>query len=566
MNQLQERIYSNDYVDLIIPYTYTTPEQFLQTFERSSPQIINSDYAVIHASIAETIIRDLPEFNYSVIPNLYTTLDTTSLEEAGILRAQTQPSLQLKGEGVLIGFLDTGILYSHPAFQSPGNRTRILRIWDQTIPSQENDGPFGYGTEYTQEQINEAIASDVPLSVVPTTDTDGHGTFVAGAAAGSPDPVSEFIGAAPLAQIAMVRLKEAKQNLKDLYFFSGDIPVYQETDIMTGIQYLLSLSRAMRLPLVLCIALGSNQGDHMGYTPLDISLRRLDSLPGLCTVVAAGNEAGKAHHFSGTVESQTTPKSVEIFVQENTTGFFLELWGQPPELFSVGFRSPVGEVIPRIPARLGQIEVIRFFLQDTKIYVNYDLVQNTSGSQLVFIRFEKPTPGIWTVDVYASNPSNAEFHMWLPISGFVSPDVTFLSPDPFTTITAPGNSVHVTTISAYDAYTNSLYLNSGRGYTRNNQIKPDLTAPGVNITGPNLRNGYTTKSGTSQAAALTAGSCAQLLEWGMKIREYQYFSGYEIKNFLIRGADRNPALIYPNREWGYGTLNLYQVFSSIAAT
>ncbi|MGN1142899.1 MAG: S8 family peptidase [Oliverpabstia sp.] len=566
MNELQERIYSNEYLDLLIPYAYTTPEEFISSFQNYDPQIINADFAVIHVPIALWPISNPENFVYSVVPNLFTTLDTTSLEAAGILKAQTQPALELKGQGIMIGFLDTGILYTHPAFQAPGNRTRIIRIWDQTIPSENNNGPYGYGTEYTEDQINEALNDILPLSVVPSTDTDGHGTFIAGVAAGTEDPVSDFIGAAPLATLAVVRLKEAKQHLKDFYYFSGDIPVFQETDIMTGVQYLMDLSRKVRMPLILCIALGSNQGDHMGYTPLDISLRRLDSLPGVATVVAAGGEAGKAHHFFGNVESSTTPQSVEIFVQENTKGFFVELWGQPPELFSVGFRSPVGEVIPRIPARLGRTEKIRFFLQETKIYVNYDLVQNTSGSQLVFIRFEKPTPGIWTIDVYVSSRQNGEFHMWLPISGFVNPDVTFLAPNPFTTITTPGNSVHVITAAAYDAYTGSLYINSGRGYTRNNQIKPDLTAPGINLTGPNLRNGYTTKSGTSPAAALTAGSSAQLMEWGLKISQYQYLSGYEIKNFLIRGADRSEALIYPNREWGYGTLNLYQVFSSISAT
>lgn len=566
MNQLQESIYSNDYADLIIPYTYTTAEDFLRFFERYNPQIINSDYAVIHIPIPPNFPGNPQTFRYSLIPNLFTCLDTTSLEASGILRTQNQPALQLKGEGVLMGFLDTGILYTHPAFRTPGNRTRILRIWDQTIPSPDNDGPFGYGTEYTKEQIDEALNSSAPLSIVPSTDTDGHGTFVAGVAAGSPDPVSEFVGAAPGVQIAMVRLKEAKPHYQEFYYFSGDIPVFQETDLMTGVQYLLSLSRQMRLPLVLCIALGTNQGDHMGYTPLDISLRRLDSLPGFVTVVAGGSEAGKAHHYFGAVQNPAEPQSVEVFVQENTRGFFLELWGQPPELFSVGFRSPVGEVISRIPARLGQTEIIRFFLQDTRIYLNYDLVQSTSGSQLVFMRFDKPTPGIWTIDVYASNPQNGEFHMWLPISGFINPDVTFLSPNPFTTITTPGNSVHTITTVAYDAYNGGLYLNSGRGYTRNNQIKPDITAPGVNLTGPNLRNGYTTRTGTSEAAALTAGSCAQLLEWGMKLNDFQYFSGFEIKTFLIRGADRSPNLTYPNREWGYGTLNVYQVFSSIAAT
>lgn len=156
--------------------------------------------------------------------------------------------------------------------------------------------------------------------------------------------------------------------------------------------------------------------------------------------------------------------------------------------------------------------------------------------------------------------------MWLPISGFLSPDVTFLSPDPFTTITMPGNSIHVITPSAYNAYNNSLFLNSSRGYSRTSQIKPDIASPGVDITGPNLRNGYTQKSSTSAAAALTAGSSALLLEWGLKQQQYQLLSSAEIKNLLIRGADRNPFEMYPNREWGYGTLNLYRVFSAISTT
>ena len=173
-----------------------------------------------------------------------------------------QPALSLKGKNILIGFLDTGILYTHPAFLAPGNRTRILNIWDQTIPSPSNDGPFGYGTVFTENDINRALSSDNPLAVVPSTDTNGHGTFIAGVAAGTEDPLQAFLGAAPESSIAVVRLKEAKQHLKDFYYFSGDGPVFQETDLMTGIQYLLNLSRKLRLSLVLCLALGSNQGDR----------------------------------------------------------------------------------------------------------------------------------------------------------------------------------------------------------------------------------------------------------------------------------------------------------------
>lgn len=566
MNTLQERIYSNDYADLIIPYNYTTEERFLQINATYTPQIINRDYAMIHVPIQPGSDSRPEYFFYSLVPNLFLPLDTTSLEVSGILKTQNQPSLQLKGNGILMGFLDTGIVYTHPAFQSPGTRTRIHAIWDQTIPSEANDGPFGYGTLYLQDTINEALASPSPAALVPSTDTDGHGTFTAGVACGSADPAADFIGAAPEATLAVVRLKEAKPHLKDFYYFSGSGPVFQETDLMTGIQFLTDLSRQLRMPLVICLALGSNQGDHNGFTPLEQSLRQLEVLPGVTSVTAGGNEAGMAHHYFGSITDSNVPDRVEIYVRENTPGFFLELWGDPPELFSLGFRSPVGETTAKIPARLGETEVVRFFLEETRIYFNYELVQNTSGSQLIFLRFEKPTPGIWTIDVYSSGQNKGNFHMWLPISGFLSPDVTFLSPDPFTTITTPGNSPYTITPSAYSAYNESLYLNSSRGYTRSGQIKPDFAAPGVDVSGPNLRDGYTTRSGTSASAALTAGSSALLLEWGMKQQAYQYFFTSQIKNYLIRGADRTPDLTYPNREWGYGTLNIYQSFTSISTT
>lgn len=565
---IQDIIYSDDYADLIIPFRNLTPESFLEMYTQYHPQIINEDYAVIHALLPPGNTIGPAGFLYSIVPNLFTTLDTTSLEVAGILKTQTQPALQLEGNGVLLGFLDTGILYTHPAFLAPGNLSRILRIWDQTIPSPAGDGPFGYGTEYTGEKISEALQFPDPFSLVPSTDTNGHGTFVAGAAAGSSDPLSNFTGAAPKSRIAMVRLKEAKQNLRNFYFVSGDGPVFQENDLMTGVQYLVDLARMLSMPLVICLALGSNQGDHMGFTPLDRSLARLEALPGVAVVAAAGNEAGMAHHYFGAVPSGTDAfQTVEILVRENTPGFSLELWGHPPELFSIGLQSPVGELVPRIPARLGQTETVQFILENTRAYVNYELVQNTSGSQLIFLRLENPTPGIWNVNVYCSSRLNGEFHMWLPITGLSLPDVVFLAPDPYTTITVPAVGTQVITPGAYSAYTDSLFINSSRGFTRDGRVKPDFAAPGVDLTGPSLRGAYTTQSGTSGAAALTAGSAALLMEWSMRRgNNLRYFTGYEIKNFLIRGAQRNRMEPYPNREWGYGTLDLYQSFLSVSSS
>ncbi len=564
--ELQERIYSDDFSDIILPYTYTTPERFLEIFQRNYPQIINDTYAFVHVPILPNAGEDPSNIVSSIIPQLYVPLDYTSLENTGILAAQSQPFLNLTGNGVLLGFLDTGILYTHPAFQTSGNRTRIVRIWDQTIPTADGSGPFHYGTEYTQEQINLALQNDNPLSIVPSTDTNGHGTFIAGVAAGSSAPLAEFTGAAPQASIAVVKLKEAKQHLKDFYFFSGDVPVYQETDMMAAIQYLIQLSRDLSMPLVLCIALGTNQGDHAGNTPLEFSLQRTSFTPGTVSVCAAGNEGNQDHHFYASITKANEPVIVEINVPENCPGFYMELWGAVPALYSVGIRSPLGESVPRIPARIGQTEVVRFLLQKTVLNITYELVQNISGSQVILMRFRDPTPGIWNLEVYFSNSTSGSFHIWLPIDGFLKEDVRFLNPDPYTTITQPGTSTHVITPSTYNAANQSLYLYSSRGYTRTNRFKPDISSPGVDVTGPDLRGQYSTRSGSSVSAAITAGSAALLLEWGIKLRPYQYFSTYEIKNYFIRGAKQRPDLTYPNREWGYGTLNLYNIFTSLTNT
>ena len=561
----KEKIISEDYWDFIIPL-YRDEE--LKEVNPENACIQEMDFGYKSVSVDRRILLPLSfrEYWYSTIPKCYTLLDMQPLDAAGIITLQNYPTLQLMGDGIMIGFLDTGIDYQNRVFRNLDGTTRIVGIWDQTIQTGRTPQGLYYGTEYTEEMINAALRSEDPLQIVPSVDTDGHGTFVASAAAGGAEVGKQFLGAAPEASIAMVKLKPAKNYLKEFFAIAQDAVCYQENDIMAGIQYLVKLADRLQLPLVLCLALGSNQGDHMGYTPLDISLQNLGTVPGIASVTAAGNEAGKAHHYFGSITGNTESASVEILVPDGCKGFFVELWCFPPELFSVGFRSPSGEVIPRVPARLGQMQSIPFFLDRTRIELYYEVVQSTSGSQLIFLRFVAPTPGIWTIQVYASGNSRSEFHLWLPISGFISTNVTFLTPDSYTTITAPGNSVYVITAGAYDAYSKSIYLNSSRGYTRNLQVKPDLCAPGVNVTGPGARDRYIQRDGTSAAAALTAGSCALLMEWGRNLPVPRYLSTYEMKNLLIRGAARNQDLFYPNREWGYGTLDVYQVFRAISTT
>ena len=563
MPSIREMILSEEYADVIVPYFPC----FLNQYREQGAQVFNEYYGMIHYPLSERSFAAFFEegFFYTTVPKLYTLLDTVNLDAAGITQVQNQPVLKLTGQDIILGFIDTGIDYTHPAFRRSDGSSRIYGLWDQTVQTGTPPYDLEYGSVYTRQEINQALALEDPYSLVPSQDQIGHGTALAGIAAGTALPENDFAGAAPQAMIAVVKLKPAKEYLKSFFYVTGDAPAYQMTDIMAGIRYLIRLSEELLKPLVICLGLGTSQGAHSGDSPLDSMLSVTNQFRGIIGVSAAGNEAGRAHHYYGTALNSTEYNAVEILVKEGTRGFCAELWGQPPEVYAVGFESPLGEVVQKIPPSLSYSENISFILENTKIFVSSEIIQTVSGSQLIFIRFTDPTPGSWKIRVYTGNYNSGSYHIWLPITGFSNPDVTFLEPNPDTTITSPGTSLSVITTAAYNAYNNSLYLNSSRGYTRTGQIKPDIAAPGVNVFAPAPRQRYTTITGTSAAAAITAGASALVMEWGMNRTPSRIFNSEEMKSLFIRGAQRRGDNLYPNREWGYGLLDVYQVFVSLSS-
>ena len=257
--------------------------------------------------VAEYFDRDeVPQlsirtYGYSIIPKCFGLLDTLALETTGILQLQNQPALSLRGQGIFIGFVDTGISYELPCFRNADGSTRIRSIWDQSIPAGEKNTPQGflYGTEYTQKEINEALEQEHPRELVPVTDEDGHGTMLASIACGSEDLQAGFTGAAPYAELLVVKLKPAKPYLKDFFYIPQEMPAYQENDIMAAVEYLEETARKLGRPLILCLGLGTNNGSHSGGSNLS---ELLDDIAGRwrrCAVVATGNEANARHHFYG---------------------------------------------------------------------------------------------------------------------------------------------------------------------------------------------------------------------------------------------------------------------------
>lgn len=554
---MANEIISEDYIDLLID------NELLPLFKNASYTTITFVNSVVHIPRAGFDKCSLGRgiYAYSSFPVLYTLESTISLEKSGIQQIQLNPNFSLYGQGILIGIIDSGIDYRHPAFLGRDNTTKIISIWDQSI----NDGGpppqgFTYGTEYSKEQIDEALRSSDPLSIVPSMDVDGHGTMVAGIVSGSPNLAENFSGVVPDSQLLIVKLKQAKIANKEILSIPADKSCYQESDVMFGVSYLLASAQALNRPLVICVALGSNQGGHDGYGTLSRYLGYATRLQSTGVVTSAGNEGSSRRHFFGTTRTSNETTSFEVNVGSQDKDFFMEIWQEVPYRLSIDIRSPTGEYIAPIYPSLEECNEINFIFEPTVLYINNMIFDIQSGDQLILIRFTNAQQGIWQFGVRNIENTQSDFHVWLPAGNLITNETYFLNSNPDTTITSPGNTADPTTITAYDPVTEGIGTFSSRGYTRIGRVKPDLAAPGVNITCPTLGNGYGSVSGTGAATAHTAGIVAMVLEWASIEQNYIPINGFIIKELLIRGAKRNPTLTYPNNIWGYGKVDVYGLF------
>ncbi|MBQ6994493.1 MAG: S8 family peptidase [Lachnospiraceae bacterium] len=568
----KERILSNDYADIITDFVI--PERFnYQIPVDNCIHQVMGDLRILYIKKDAIPRISISDASYYFIPRCYglTQLEgmggsreynSIALMEAGILATQGQP-LNLTGKNVTIGFIDTGIQYENEVFRDATGRSRITAIWDQTIQTGTPPEGFLYGTEYTNEMIQRAIESDNPRGIVPSTDEIGHGTAAASVAAGSRlEGNRQFIGAAPESNIVMVKLKEMKQYLREYYLIPEEVPCYSETDIMQAVQYLQKYAMSLSSPLVVYMGVGTNLGDHTGASPLARYITAISYQKSRAFVIGGGNEGNARRHFRGTISGRQEQQDVELRVGEGEKGFIMDFWGKQPYLFSASVRSPGGEMIQRINPRIKGPQTYTFIFERTRITVDYILVEPSSNAEMIRFRFENPTAGIWTIRIQGEGSINqGEFDLWLPITQFLTDETYFLEPDPFITLTDPAYARRVVSVTSYNDENDSLYVNAGRGFSRDEQIKPDIAAPGVNVsTILGMRNG------SSIAAAITAGGVAQILQWAVVEQNDILVDSESIRNYLIRGATRDENMEYPNREYGYGLLNIEGVFRFLAGT
>ncbi len=569
----KEMILSNEFMDIISDAT----EQWELNFppEEYFYQPVEGDFGIFYINREVVPPLNVSNYTYRAIPKLFGLMqedlvpgrsrvfDPSALDQSGILQVQ-RPPLSLTGSGVVIGFIDTGIRYTEDVFRTAEGSSRIISIWDQTIQTGAPPAGLQYGTEYTQEMIDGALRSDEPRRYVPSWDDDGHGTAVASVAAGSVlGGGITFQGAAPDCQIVAVKIKDAKPYLKNYYLIPEDTPAYSETDLILAVKYLEQFAITYRRPVVICFGMGTNMGGHASNSPFASFINRTAVRRSRIIVASGGNEGNAAHHYSGSVkgpDNDQTYDDIEIQVREGSTGFVAELWGTLPNALAISIRSPGGETTERVDFRTRESRRFVFVYERTEIRVDHVLVEEISGDELFVFRFVNPTPGVWVIRVssaYEMISNRGAFNMWLPIKALEN--VVFLRPDPYITLTGPANADEIVSVSTYNDENDSFYGYSGRGFTRQNEIKPDIAAPGVEV---DTILGKMT--GASMAAAITSGAAAQFMQWAVVEGNDRHVESREFRSYLILGATRSPDQTYPNREWGYGRLNIAGTFNKLA--
>lgn len=454
----------------------------------------------------------------------------------------------LFGQGVLVAIIDSGIDYSHPDFRNPDGTTRIIALWDQTA---RGTPPTGYdiGTLYTREQINQALKTPMPerMEIVPSSDLSGHGTHVAGIAAGNGRASNGlYRGVASMSELIAVTLGTS---------VGESFP--KTSQLMQGIDFAIRTAITLGRPIAINISFGNNYGSHTGTSLLESYIDAAANTWKNNIVIGTGNEGASGNHAQGILRVGTNT-AVEVSVSENEFSFNVQIWKNYFDHFDITIVAPNGTRVGPIPRILGKQQ---FRIGQTDIFLYYGDPTPYNNQQEIYIEFI-PTnrfvnSGVWRFEMVPQRIVIGNYDMWLPSGGVKNPETRFLLPSEYTTLTVPSTSFRAVTVGAYDAYTDSYAPFSGRGYTRNLMIKPDIVAPGVNINSCAPGGGYAVRSGTSMATPFVTGSAALLMEWGIIKGNDPYLYGEKLKAYLVNGARQlKIESTYPNRTLGYGALCL----------
>lgn len=453
-----------------------------------------------------------------------------SISASCISQVESAP-YNLSGEGIIVAVIDSGIDYTHPDFINPDGTTRIIELYDENLQR-----------TFSREQINEALqAGNRAYELVPSRDVSGHGTHVAGIAAGNGRASNgRYRGVAYRADLLIVKL--------------GNDEFFTTARLMEAVDYVIDKSASLGMPVAINLSFGNNYGSHDGTSLVETYLDAVAGRWKTVIAVGTGNEASKRVHTQSVLSNEIQRR--ELIVGAYEASIDIQLWKSYSDAFLLSIITPSGKIIG--PLIYGNT-ITSYTDKNTKIYVYYGEPSPFSQYQEIFIQLisinDYIDSGVWQFVFEPQSIKDGRYDMWLPAGSFVSRDTGFTDEIAYTTLTIPSTSYSVISVGAYNARTNSYVDFSGRGYTRAVKVvKPELAAPGVDIQAPSPGGGYVARTGTSMATPFVAGSAALLMEWGIVRGNDRFLYGEKVKAFLIRGARQLAGLESPNPMTGWGVL------------
>ena len=521
--------------DLIIKYSGSLAAA--REISESVTELLNN-YAVVR--IREDRIEalaSLPEVEFVEKPkSLYFQTDVG--RQVSCIDAVQEAPYDLTGRGVLVGIVDSGIDLTNPDFRNEDGTTRIAALWDQA------------DREYTSEEINEFLNAEGTVQPPLSADSSGHGTAVAGIAAGNGrgSEGRRYRGAAPESELVIVKMKSPQP---------GGFP--RTTELMTGVDYLIRKAQEMRMPVAVNISFGNTYGPHDGSSLVEQYLNDVSAIWKNVICIGTGNEGTAAGHAAGVVSGEEETVQ-ELAVQEREQPFGLQIWKSYTDEIDISIISPAGEPAGPFREKTG---AQRYLTGSTELLVYYGEPKPYSVRQEIFVAFlpmrDYVDGGVWQIVLTPRRIVAGTYQMWLPAQAALNVGTAFLTPDSMSTLTVPSTAAHAVTVAAYDGRTFSYADFSGRGpsavYESAGVPKPDVAAPGVDVNAPVPDGGYRAFTGTSFAVPFAAGAAALLMEWGIVRGNDPYLYGEKVKAYLRRGARQLPGYRkWPNAQLGYGAL------------